>query len=268
MSGKPFNMVNPADYRYWELLNQAVQEEPSESLDQVRLGFWASIGIEKGKPFAPDARMKAILTEAAAVGDATARAISFHMPASEDYYYKDAYWQLPFIGGYKFQSQPGVLNLDGYIFYYFMATGVTPAMEEKMVGLGSQYAWTARDAQGDALDGGKSYRLRLPAERAGQGLLVGDPLQQPDPLDDPDRPALPQRQQPDEGAAQATPTARSTSSSGRSRPAGKESNWVQTVPGHRLEHHPAPLRPARALVRQDLAARRHRAGLRTTTPRA
>jgi outer membrane protein OmpA-like peptidoglycan-associated protein len=126
-------MVNPADFRYWELLNQAVQEEPSESLDQIRLGFWASVGIEKGKPFTPNARMKAILTEAAAVGDATARAIAFHMPASEDYYYKDAYWQLPFIGGYKFQSQPGVLNLDGYIFYYFMATGVTPAMEEKMV---------------------------------------------------------------------------------------------------------------------------------------
>ena len=121
MSGKTFTMVNPADFRYWELLNQAVQEEPSESLDQVRLGYWASIGIEKGKPFAPDARMKAILTEAAAVGDATARAIAFHMPEPADYYYKDAYWQLPFVGGYRFQSQPGVLNLDGYIFYYFMA---------------------------------------------------------------------------------------------------------------------------------------------------
>ena len=51
----------------------------SESLDQVRLGYFAAIGIQKGKPFAPDARMKKILTEAAAVGDATARAIAFHM---------------------------------------------------------------------------------------------------------------------------------------------------------------------------------------------
>src|SRR5208283_3861333 len=56
MSGKPFNTVAPADYSFWELLNQVVQEEPSDSLDQIRLGFYASIGIEKGKPFAPDAR--------------------------------------------------------------------------------------------------------------------------------------------------------------------------------------------------------------------
>ena len=73
-------------------------------------------------------------------------------------------WQRPFVGGYKFQSQPGVLNLDGYSYYYFLATGVTPAMEEKMVGEGSQYAWAARDANGDPLDGGKNYKLHLPPD--------------------------------------------------------------------------------------------------------
>ena len=139
-----------------------MQEEPTESLDQIRMGYYASIGIQKGKPFAPDARMKKILTEAAAVGDATARAIAFHWREKAGYYYANSHWQLPFVGGYKFQSQPGVLNLDGYIFYYFMATGVTPAMEEKMVGRGSQYAWTARDAKGEPLDGGKNYKLHLP----------------------------------------------------------------------------------------------------------
>ena len=147
ISGKPFNTVAPADYTFWELLNQVVQEEPSESLDPVRLGFYASIGIQKGKPFAPDARMKKILTEAAAVGDATARAIAFKIRQKEDYYYANSAWRLPFLGGYKFEDQPGVLNLDGYIMYYFLATGVTPAMEEKMVGRGSQYAWAARDAK-------------------------------------------------------------------------------------------------------------------------
>jgi hypothetical protein len=108
--------------------------------------------------------MKKILTEAAVVGDATARAVSFYMPEKEAFYFDNSYWQLPFIGGYQFQTQPGVLNLNAYIYYYFMATGVTPAMEEKMVGKGSQYAWTARDARGEALD-------------------------------DPDRSTLPQRQQ-------------------------------------------------------------------------
>jgi hypothetical protein len=162
MSEQPFNTVAPADYRFWELLNEVVQQEPSASLDQIRLGYFAAIGIQKGKPFAPDERMKKILTEAAVVGDATARAVSFYMPEKEAFYYDNSYWQLPFIGGYQFQTQPGVLNLNAYIYYYFLATGVTPAMEEKMVGKGSQYAWTARDARGEALDGGKNYKLHLP----------------------------------------------------------------------------------------------------------
>ena len=127
LSGKPFNIsVPPSDYRFWELLNQAVQEEPSASLDQIRLGYYASIGIQKGKPFAPDERMKKILTEAAAVGDATARTIGFHWRQKDGYYYPNSAWQLPFVGGYLFQAQPGVLNLDAYSYYYWLATGVTP----------------------------------------------------------------------------------------------------------------------------------------------
>lgn len=162
VSGRDFGTVAPGDYAFWGLLNQVVQEEPSESLDPVRLGFYASLGIIKGQPFKPDARMKKILTEAAVVGDATARAIAFRIRDKADYYYENSGWRLPFLGGYKFESQPGVMNLDGYVMYYFLATGVTPAMEEKMVGQGSQYAWTATDAKGAPLDGGKNYKLRLP----------------------------------------------------------------------------------------------------------
>jgi hypothetical protein len=162
VSGRDFCTVAPGDYAFWELLNQAVQEEPAESLDPIRLGFYASIGIEKGKPFAPDARMKKILTEAAAVGDATARAISYRIRQKDDFYYENSAWRLPYLGGINFESQPGVMNFDGSIFFFFMATGVTPAMEAKMVGEGSQYAWAAIDSKGEPLDGGKMYKLHLP----------------------------------------------------------------------------------------------------------
>ncbi len=72
VSGKAFSTLAPADYPFWEYLNQVVQEEPTDSVDPVTLGLYASIGIQKGKPFEPDARMKKILTEATVVGDATA----------------------------------------------------------------------------------------------------------------------------------------------------------------------------------------------------
>jgi hypothetical protein len=40
-----FCRVGPGDYTFWEYLNEVVQEEPSASLDPVRLGFFAAIGI-------------------------------------------------------------------------------------------------------------------------------------------------------------------------------------------------------------------------------
>ena len=74
-SGMPSNFVAPGDYSFWSLLNEVIQEEPSEGSDPTTLGLFASIGVEKGKPFNPDARMKKILTDAANIGAVTARAI-------------------------------------------------------------------------------------------------------------------------------------------------------------------------------------------------
>ncbi|MBW2244426.1 MAG: DUF1254 domain-containing protein, partial [Deltaproteobacteria bacterium] len=68
LSGREFNTIHANDLTFFEEVHQVVQEEPAEGIDPEILGLLASIGIEKGKPFAPDARMKAILTDAAAVG--------------------------------------------------------------------------------------------------------------------------------------------------------------------------------------------------------
>src|SRR5215510_9950445 len=65
VTGKEFNTIAPADFSFWESLNQLVQDEPTGAVNPITLGLWASIGIEKGSPFAPDAQMKKLLTEAA-----------------------------------------------------------------------------------------------------------------------------------------------------------------------------------------------------------
>jgi len=132
-----------------------VQEEPGESVDPVTLGFYASIGIQKGKPFAPDARMKKILTEAAVVGDATARAITFRMRLKEAYYYPNSAWRGGFIGGYEFKDN-GALILDAYSSFFFYATGVTPAMDSKEVGQGSQYMAAFIDSKGNPSTEGRT----------------------------------------------------------------------------------------------------------------
>ena len=75
VSGKSFSTIPPNDFTYYEMLNEVVQQEPATSLDPELMGPLAAIGIIKGKPFAPDARMKKIMTEALALANATSRSL-------------------------------------------------------------------------------------------------------------------------------------------------------------------------------------------------
>jgi hypothetical protein len=229
VSGRAFSTVAPADYQFWELLDYVVQNEPVESLDPVTLGFFASIGIEKGKPFAPDARMKKILTEAAAVGDATARTITYQSRIPEAFYYPNSTWR-QWLGGYRFQSQPGVSHLDAATFFYFYATGVTPAMEAKMVGQGSQYAVGIVDANGSPLDGGKTYRLHVlpnaPAKDFWSAIVYDNQTRSMLQTDQ----AFPQVSSLDKGLL-VNADGSVDVYFGPKAPAGKENNWIQTIPG-------------------------------------
>ncbi|HCB50258.1 MAG TPA: hypothetical protein DEP47_12240, partial [Chloroflexi bacterium] len=233
MSGKPFNMVGPSGYRFWEMLNQVVQEEPTDTVDPTTLGFWASIGIQKGKPFAPDARMKKILTEAVAVANATARAIFWYERDQSEFLYEGSYWKRGFVGGnYQFLRDEGMggRHLDARVHTFYMATVNTPAMAMKLIGAGSQYAWGYLDANGNALDGSKNYKLNLPKDPPALkfiSVVVYDPqtrseLQtgQPYPSKNSVRDEMIKN---DDGSIDLY--------FGPQAPAGKEANWIQTVPG-------------------------------------
>ena len=163
VSGKAFNTVHAMDYTYFEEINELIQEEPNEAYVPEVLGLLQQIGIEKGKPFAPDARMKKILTEAAAVGHAYSRSILYrnrHNYAA----YPNSGWETGFPGGSHEFLLDGVRMLDQRIRFHFFATGITAAMVNKMVGKGSQYMMGLRDSQGRALDGGKNYKLHIPPD--------------------------------------------------------------------------------------------------------
>ncbi len=47
--------------QFWEKLHKVLQEEPALEEFRPMYGMLAALGIEQGKPFAPDARMKVIL---------------------------------------------------------------------------------------------------------------------------------------------------------------------------------------------------------------
>ncbi len=231
VSGKEFNTIHANDFHFYEEVNSIVQSEPNEALDPETLGLLAAIGIEKGKEFAPGARMKKILTEAVAVGNATARALTFRPRLEGVYYYPDRKWFTSFPGGsYEFLTQPGVRNLDGRVLFHYYATGVTPAMAMKMVGVGSQYAAATTDSEGRPLDGSKTYKIHLPPgipARNFWSFVVYDNQTRSMLQTDQQFPSISSLKEGvvinNDGSVDVWfgPTA----------PKGHESNWVQTVPG-------------------------------------
>ena len=94
-SNVSFNTIPPSDYGFYEWINENVQSEPATSYGVELAGQLAAIGIVKGKEFAPDERMKKILSDAAAFGQATGRALQWEYATRHpDWaYYKGSNWQ-------------------------------------------------------------------------------------------------------------------------------------------------------------------------------
>jgi hypothetical protein len=229
-SGKPANTIHANNFKFYEEIDQLVQDEPNSAIDMETLGLLASIGIVKGKPFAPDARMKKILTEAVAVGNATARAITFDSRIPEAYFYPNSAWCTAFIGGSAEFQQNGVRLLDPRTFFYYYATINTPAMAVKRVGVGSQYAGAFKDAAGQPLDGGKNYKLHLPPNIPAKdfwSFVVYDNQTRSMLQTDAQFPSIGSQKK---GVVVNADTSVDVYF-GPKPPPGKENNWVQTVPG-------------------------------------
>ena len=123
-----------------------------------------------------------------------------------------------------------MLDLDERTFYFCITDQISPAMWVKMVGAGSQYAIADHDAAGRYLDGAKTYRLHLPPDIPAKdfwSLLVYDPQTRSMLQTDQRFPSL---------SSQKADLAVNPDTSvdvyfGPEPPSGKESNWIQTIPG-------------------------------------
>ena len=233
ISGALLNTIHANNEKFYDELNNVIQKEPIGFLDPELRGLASALGIQKGKPFEPDTRMKAILKEAAAVGNATARAITMDSRATEAFIYEDSQWKMGFIGGdYRWlrDGGKGGRNLDARTAFFYFATVNTPAMAAKIVGAGSQYAWTERDDQGRYLDGAKNYTLNIPANAPAKdfwSVVVYDPQTRSQLQTDQPFPSRNNKKDDfivnDDGSV--------TLYFGPEAPSGKDQNWIQTVPG-------------------------------------
>ena len=231
VSGIPHNTIHRMDYGYWDEVNETIQSEPANGISPEVRGMLASIGIEKGKPFNPDARMKAILTEAAKVGSVTAQALTARPRDERFYVYSgERMWTNPMPGGHYDFLVDGALFHDARIYMHFYATGITPAMAARNVGVGSQYLIAYLDKNGDALDGSKTYRIHLPPNVPAKDFWSFT-------LYDNQTRSMLQTDQRFPGLdSLGTGMKKNADGSfdiyfGPKAPKGMENNWIQTVPG-------------------------------------
>jgi hypothetical protein len=248
-TGLALNTLPPSDHTFYDLINDLVQEEPGGTLSPEIMGSFAAIGIVKGKPFKPDARMKKIMSDAAAVGAATGRALNWRVREKDGwaYYPGSAWYNMLWQGGYNFETPPpavtkkgikpypptGYRMLDSRFGFFSVATGVTPAMAMRLTDVGSQYLLAAVDKDKKYFDGAKTYKVRLPKnipENNFWSLTV---------YDNQTRSMLRTPQRFPRAGSQTYPTPAAVPNRngsydiyfGPKAPKGKESNWIQTVPG-------------------------------------
>lgn len=251
-TGKSFNTVPPGDYGFYEMINENVQQEPATSYDVELAGQLAAIGIAKGKPFKPDARMKKILTDAAAVGNATGRLLNWRSAVShpEWSYYPGSMWaNMLWEGGANFETPPpmftrdgmfkplpptGARTLDSRTAFYFGYTLDSPGMIMRIPEVGSQYLMGFADSAGNPYDGGKTYKVTLPKDipaRAFWSFTLYD-NQTRSMLDTPQRFPRAGSQSYPSPAAEASADGSTTIYFAPTQPQGvARGNWIQTMPG-------------------------------------
>jgi hypothetical protein len=250
-SGKSFNTIPPSDFSFFEMINENLQQEPADSYDVELAGQLAAIGIVKGKPFEPDDRMKKILTDAAAVGNAFGRALNWRFSeAHPDWaYYKGSSWgNMLWQGGYNFETAPpeftkegmfkpfppsGARTLDSRTAFYYAYTLDSPGMIMRIPDVGSQYLMGFLDGGKNPFDGAKTYKVTLPKgipARAFWSLTLYD-NQSRSMLDTPQRYPRAGSQSYPSPAAAPNPDGSATIYFSPSQPEGvKPGNWIQTMP--------------------------------------
>jgi len=226
--GKKWSGMPPRGMEYWQRLNDVIQREPIEERDRFFHAMLMPLGIEKDKPFKPDTRQTKILTEAALVGEAMARANTFERRFAGMMYRPDSRWH------YALQldaDDPDAFwyLLDERAAWFYEAVGAGPDMAPKRPGPSSAYLGAYTDKSGGWLDGGRSYRLHVPPDAPAKlfwsvtlydvdtrSLLVNDQKIA-------DRSSRMDLKKNADGSVEIY--------CGPESPAGFEANWIPTVPG-------------------------------------
>jgi hypothetical protein len=226
--GREWSQVPPRGLAYWQRLDDILQREPVEQRNLIMMGMLRPLGIEKGKPFSPDERQRKILEDGASVGELFAQAMSFNSRTVGAQYRQDAQWRYLIVFD-PTQKTRDYAEIDELSDYFYQAVTTSKGMTTRVPGVGQAYLGAYRDRSGQVLDGSKNYVLHVPANPPAKlfwSLTVYD---------------ADQRVLIDNGKGVADRSSRQDLTKnadgsidlyvGPTAPAGKEKNWIPSVPG-------------------------------------
>ena len=225
---RKWSHAQPRGMAYWERLADIINNEVVQEHDRVMMAMLKPLGIEKGKPFNPNARQKEILTEAALVGEAMAKATTYEKRFDDVLYRPETHWKYVMVWDWTHETEY-YHQLDELASYTYEAIGTNQAMVIQKPGVGQAYLGAYKDNQGKWLDGGTSYRLHVPPNPPMKEFwsitvydvdtrCIIDNTQQIA-----DRSSRMDLIEKDDGSVDIY--------FGPKAPEGKEKNWIPTVPG-------------------------------------
>jgi len=227
-NGKKWSSTPQRGLGYWQRLDQVIQREPIDERDRFFHAMLKPLGIEKGKPFDPDARQAKILTDAALVGEAMAKANTSERRFAGVTYRPDSHWDYALL--LDADNPDAFWNLlDERAAWFYEAEGAAPDMAPKKPGASSAYLGAYTDKSGDWLDGANSYKLHVPPNAPAKLFWSVT-------LYDVDTRSLIVNEQKIADRSSRMDLKKNTDGSidiycGPTAPVGSEANWIPTVAG-------------------------------------
>jgi hypothetical protein len=148
------------DTSFFTSLNRIVQNEPWLERDRAMIDQLRTLGIERGRPFNPDKRTsKALKAGIEEARDLLEARYDTGLPS----FFDGGRWTVPALPDLVKAAQSAFNDPDAYpvdargLTYTYGYIGI------KRLGAGQFYLITTKDKDGRSFDGGKTYRLNVPA---------------------------------------------------------------------------------------------------------
>lgn len=151
------------DERWFEDIYAIFSLENVKEQDKLMMGMLASIGIEKGKPYNPDAMTKKAMRQAVTDAYYYMQKRVLHSADSSRTWWKGKHWGNGMFAdtnnGFSYIYK-NLIDIDTRAERYFIGTYYPQKVGPKPA---TQYLFALADAEGNELEAGKTYSFTMPA---------------------------------------------------------------------------------------------------------